>query len=207
MIWLLLACATNRVDSSSGAQMGDQLGTQVEPKEAPQFVHVDDFDPADWVGKTPPIVVSTPIADAGSGINCASSCTGPDPANHDVLEAELIPGIFEEWNSQAIGEPTIELETLLFYLADTRAFIAEKGTPGLDEAHAAYLQAELARDTVSMEMRLINDEGEVTGFLSAPSFPLWEKQHLTFTGTGTLGHLETGGKAKRVGLAHLWTRW
>lgn len=193
MIWLLLACATNRVDSG--------------PTPTPQIVHADDFDPADWVGKTPPIVVSTPVHGEGSGINCASSCTGPDPANHDVLEAELIPGILEEWNSQPIGEPTIELETLLFYLADTRAFIEAQGTPGLDQAHADFLKAELARDTVSMEMRLLDEAGQVRGFLSAPSFPLWEKQHLTFTGTGSLGHLETGGKAKRVGLAHLWTRW
>jgi len=199
VIWFVLACASNRVDSVPGPHSA--------PQPVPQMVHIDDFDPADWVGKTPPIVVSTPIQDVGSGINCASSCTGPDPTNQDVLEAELIPGIFEEWNSQEIGDPTIELETLLFYNHDTQAFIAEKGTPGLDEKHAAYLKAELARDSVSMEMRLVDDAGQVTGFLSVPSFPLWEKQHLTFTGTGTLGHLETGGKAKRVGLAHLWTRW
>ncbi len=196
MIWLLLACATSRVDSGP-----------TQAVQPPEIVHVDDFDPADWVGKTPPIVVSTPIGAEGSAINCASSCTGPDPANHDTLEAELIPGILEEWNTQAVGEPTIELETLLFYLHDTQAYIAEHGTPGLDDAHAAFLKAELARDTVSMQMRLLDEAGNTRGFLDAPSFPLWEKQHLTFTGTGSLGHLETGGKAKRVGLAHLWTRW
>ena len=39
------------------------------------------------------------------------------------------------------------------------------------------------------------------------SFPLKEKRHLSFDGPGSLGWLETGGKIKRVGLAHLWSRW
>jgi hypothetical protein len=55
-------------------------------------------------------------------------------------------------------------------------------------------------------MRLVDGQGVERGTLSA-LVPLVEKQHLVFAGTGSLGHLETGGKVKRVGLDHLWSRW
>ena len=56
-------------------------------------------------------------------------------------------------------------------------------------------------------MGIVDEHGVVRGTLDSSSFPLKEKRHLSFDGPGSLGWLETGGKIKRVGLAHLWSRW
>lgn len=66
---------------------------------------------------------------------------------------------------------------------------------------------ELSRDVVRVEMRLVDDAGNVRGELSHRMVPLSQKQHLTFAETGTLGAFLTAGRVKRVGLGHLWSRW
>ena len=81
------------------------------------------------------------------------------------------------------------------------------GYGALDGTHRAVLDRELARDTVVVEMRLIDDTGKTRGWLDPEAVPLTEKQHLAFSGTGTLGALITGGRVQRVGLSHLWARW
>jgi hypothetical protein len=156
---------------------------------------------------TPVDVTLADTPDDHGSVACGTSCAGPDPSDFDHLEAELIPFLFEDWNQQPIGEPTEELETLLFYFQDTSAYLASQGATGLDAEHERFLREQLARDTVSVQMRVVEDDGTVRASLPAQDIPLKAKQHLVFDGTGSLGHLETGGKVKRVGLAHLWSRW
>lgn len=144
--------------------------------------------------------------DVASDEDCRTSCSLGDHTDDDGLDAGQIIALFEMWNEQAIGEPTMELETLLFYAPDVEAHLQLHGDDELDVQHAAFLKRELARDRVTMEMRLLDERGTERGFARA-DVPLREKQHIVFEGTGSLGHLETGGKVKRVGLDHLWSRW
>jgi hypothetical protein len=96
---------------------------------------------------------------------------------------------------------------LLYHGAETRAWLLALGVGPLDQPHHAYLLSELNRDSVKIEMKLVDDNGHERGRLTASNVGLAEKQHLSFQGTGSLGQLETGGKVKRVGLGHLWSRW
>ena len=139
--------------------------------------------------------------------DCKTSCSLGDQTDEHHLSDGEVEVLLEDWNLQPLGEPTIELETLLFYFKDTQHFLDEHGALGLDPQHEAFLRQELARDTVTMEMRLLDSQGQVRGTIPPTEIPLKEKQHITFAGTGSLKHLETGGKVKRVGLAHLWSRW
>lgn len=156
----------------------------------------------------PAVAAATPEPPASmDGADCRTSCSLGDHVEDDGLDAGQIGALFELWNEQTVGEATIELETLLFYSDDVQAHVRQVGAPELDASHLAFLQRELSRDRVTMEMRLLDDAGQVRGTLTANDVPLREKQHIRFTGTGSLGHLETGGKVKRVGLGHLWSRW
>ena len=141
-----------------------------------------------------------------AGVDCKTTCSLGDRQGELHLSDGEIEVLLEDWNTQPLGEPTIELETLLFYFKDTRSWLDRNEAP-LDGAHLAFLRHELSRDQVTIEMRLLDDAGEVRGTLASSDIPLKEKQHIAFEGTGSLGHLETSGKVKRVGLGHLWSRW
>ncbi|MEC7983992.1 MAG: hypothetical protein VX278_02440 [Myxococcota bacterium] len=133
---------------------------------------------------------------------CNSACE----TNESYISEEDWLVSFDSWGKQPIGEATIELETLLFYAKESKNWLPVYEEE-LDREHRAYLRRELARDTIDIEMRVIDEYGRVRGHLQSPSFAFKEKQHLPFSDTGTLGYLETSGKVKRVGLSHLWSRW
>ena len=143
---------------------------------------------------------SIPLERSSGG--CATACAITDP--HISQEEWLVA--LDAWSQQEIGVSTPELDTLLFYFKDSLAWLPVFGTQ-LDDMHYAFLEHELYRDEVDIEMRLVDEFGKVRGTLDSKPFPLKEKQHLVFAGTNSLGWLETGGKVKRVGLAHLWSRW
>jgi hypothetical protein len=94
----------------------------------------------------------------------------------------------------------------LFYAKQSKEWLSIFGSD-LDDAHYQFLVHELSRNQVDIEMRLVDEVGEVRGELDSRPFFLKEKQHLTFSHTQSLGWFETGGKVKRVGLSHLWSRW
>ncbi len=137
---------------------------------------------------------------------CASSCA-LDAAPTTPMTRDQVESLLATWSAEPIGEPTLALETLLFHGPEIRAWLQTLGGGPLDDEHLQFLQDELARDTVRVEMRVVDTLGRERGTLVASSVGLAEKQHLAFEATGSLGHLETGGKVKRVGLGHLWSRW
>ena len=137
---------------------------------------------------------------------CASSCA-LDAAPAPPMTRELVENLLATWSEEPLGASTLALETLLFHRPETQAWLHTLDGGPLDEEHRRYLQHQLSRDTVHVEMRVVDAQGRERGTLVASSVGLAEKQHLVFEGTGSLGHLETGGKVKRVGLGHLWSRW
>ncbi len=139
--------------------------------------------------------------------DCGGSCAlpGPPAAGEGLGEREFLD-LLAQWSAEPLGEPTLSLETLLFHGPDTAALLALHPDQ-LSPEREVFLRDELARSTVRVAMRLVDEDGAIRGTLDSGDFPLKAKQHLAFADTGSLGWLETGGKVKRVGLGHLWSRW
>ena len=138
----------------------------------------------------------------GGAGGCATSCALDAKA---ITQEEWYSHLIA-WGKQEIGVSTQELDTLLFYAKQSKEWLETFGSD-LDDAHYQFLVHELSRNQVDIEMRLVDEFDQTRGILDSRSFYLKEKQHLAFRNTQSLGALETGGKVKRVGLAHLWSRW
>jgi hypothetical protein len=137
----------------------------------------------------------------GRGGGCNSYCTLDDapPIGHEEV-AELLAA----WSLEEMEAPSLPLETLLFYGDYTLALLENQE---LSPERRWFLEKELSRDRVLVEMRLVDDSGAVRGELTPRPVPLSQKQHLGFGQTGSLGAFVTAGQVKRVGLGHLWSRW
>jgi len=153
-----------------------------------------------------PMVVITPDGVTTEIAACGTGCSGPTADELHHLSDTDIATFLVEVDAAPIASPTLALESLLFYGADTRGYLSRNDTSAFDAAKIAWLRAELERDEVTVTMRLVDDEGEVRGSLEQ-RVPMAEKQHLKMDDTGTLGRLAINGKVKRVGVDHLWARF
>jgi hypothetical protein len=162
--------------------------------------------PASDLGDLGITIVNGPPSAQPSGSGCSkAACSLGDAGGHGLSEAEFVD-LLDQWATEPLGESTLALDTLLFDASRSQQLLAVHGGR-LPEARQAWLEQELARSEVAIEMRLVDEHGSVRGTLASEHFSLREKQHLVFEDVGSLGWLETGGKVKRVGLAHLWSRW
>ncbi len=116
---------------------------------------------------------------------------------------------FDELLQQLQQEsPTAEslaFETLLFYGRQTADLIAQFGTGDLNPAVAKSLLTELRRTHVRIEIRVVDERGEVRSWLPATRLPL-DRRHVFRMQAERLQPLVMSGTVKRVGLDHLWTR-
>ena len=140
--------------------------------------------------------------DAALQQNCVSTCSVQDDHYVEIPQTEWLAHL-ETWSKDPVGEPTLALETLLFYAEQSLALLPQYENK-LDEYHLEFLYKELHRDQVYIEMRIVDENNIVRAKMESGDFTLREKQHLPFKQTNTLGWLETAGKVKRVGLSHLW---
>ena len=151
-----------------------------------------------------------PLAQAsgipGSGGGCSTVCSVADGPGDGLSEGEFRT-LLEAWQQEPMEAASPALETLLFYGPESRFYLGQLPEVALAPERRNFLAAELSRDEVRIEMRLVDDLGEERGTLRAGGIPLSEKQHLRFQGTGDLGVYITSGQVKRVGLGHLWSRW
>ena len=153
-----------------------------------------------------PMIVVTPDGTTTEVQPCATGCAAPTADELHHLSDGEIAAFLDEVDSAPIASPTLALESLLFYRADTLSYLARTGPGDLDPGKLAWLRAELERDHAEVEMRLVDASGAVRGTLNE-WVPLVEKQHLRLKGTGSLGRLAINGKVKRVGVDHLWARF
>jgi hypothetical protein len=142
----------------------------------------------------------------GPGAGCASSCS-VDARPHAPLSERRLRELLATWSEEGEDRESLALDTLLFHGSETASFLETHPELDLAPERRSWLRAQLARDAVRVEFRLIDDSGRTRGTVSASGVPLVQKQHLRFEGTGSLGHFEASGKVKRVGLDHLWSRW
>jgi len=141
------------------------------------------------------------LAEAALAGACSGTCA-LSGAGEELLPAEEVASLLEAWTAP-LGASDLALETLLYHAGA----VHPAALNDLDPARRAWLQSELDRTRVTVEMSLVDDHGVVRGTLSSPPFSLREKQHLELEGTGSLAGVEAGGRVYRVGLDHLWSRW
>jgi hypothetical protein len=147
-------------------------------------------------------LLAAPTARAES---CSTDACSPEGT--DVLDLADFDRLLASWQGEELASPSLALETLLFHGERTRALLATVPAEALSEERRVFLVAELDRDSVTVEMRIIDARGALRGVATAEDIPLRTGRRLAFEGTGDLGFLITGGKVKRVGLDHLWSRW
>lgn len=146
---------------------------------------------------------ASPAVAGGGG--CAETCSLSEAPSLQT-EAQFRQSL-QAWLSLEMDAESLPLDTLLYYADSTAHFLVALDGLRLESPRRAFLLRELERTQVTMEMRLVDDSGALRGTVLAAGIPLGEKQHLRFRSTGSLGHLESGGRVRRVGLNHIWSRW
>lgn len=153
-----------------------------------------------------PMIVVHPDGTQESLEDCNRGCSAPTPdETHALTEAELNEALAQIADAP-VGVDSEGLDTLLFHFSQVPELLARHGHGPLTDAHRAWLDAELSRQTVDIAFRLVDEGGTVLGHVGG-HIPLKTKQHLILEGTGPLKRIDVNGKTKRVGLHHLWSRW
>jgi len=153
-----------------------------------------------------PMVVLMPDGVTHEIQSCGGGCSAPTADEQRHLADDELAALLDEVAEAPLAAPTLALETLLFHRSDTLAYLARNGSGTLESGKAAWLWNELERDEVTVEMRLIDEDGALRGHLEERVL-LVDKQHLRLADTGALGRLAINGKVKRVGVDHLWARF
>lgn len=162
-----------------------------------------------WTGACAGAPDSTPPADphTGPGEVCATGCSAAPNGGSELTREryrELIAALADE---RATAEAsTAALEELLFHGAQTRAWLAEVGGGALSAEAVHGLTAELARDRVKLDVRLLAESGAELLRLGERSIPIGHKQHIWPERALGFEPPEVSGTVQRVGVNHLWAR-
>jgi hypothetical protein len=138
---------------------------------------------------------------------CASGCAASRHPTDELTRSDF-RRLLEEFAGQPMDETSLAFETLLYYGRQTSKLLAAQGSPGsppLDPLRAAVLRRELQSTHATIEVRVVDEQGEVRSWLPPTHVPL-DRRHVFPMETKRLQPLVTSGTVKRVGLHHLWTR-
>ena len=136
---------------------------------------------------------------------CASGCASDQHPTPPLLKEEFhrLMGLYahEPMSDQSEG-----LETLLYYGRQSLLYLDHLGKEPLDDKRAAFLRRELSRTHVYVELRVIDEFGQVRVWNKAARVPLDVRHGFEFTTNDYQRIEESTGTVKRVGLYHLWQR-
>lgn len=120
------------------------------------------------------------------------------------LTQEEITNLLVGWKKQNWqgGE---YVEKLLYYQSQIEPQL-DKFRSLLPPTQLEFLQREMKRQTVEIEIRAIDQQGNIYAHLKPQQVPLGVKQHLQVTPSTSLQPHEFNGTVKRVGKDHLWVR-
>ena len=141
-----------------------------------------------------------------AGADCAAGCGAGDHHPKPFLPLSEHRELLARYALEPMSEESEALETLLYHHEPVRRYLAEGHRGSLDAQRLAFLERELARTHVRIELRLVDGDGAVRMRLGPVRVQLEEKQHLSATETDRLQPARFNGTVKRVGLHHLWTR-
>ena len=156
-----------------------------------------------------PIMLAASVTGAGEPktvpkAECATGCAVAE-TKKSQLGAAKIADCLEKMAKQPLGEPSLELETLLFHASEVIPQIRDKGAGPITSDQAKFLKTELARTHARIQLRVIDADGKQRMTFDR-HVRLGEKQHLHTKAADGFAPPELGFTVKRVGLNHLWTR-
>lgn len=136
---------------------------------------------------------------------CASGCAlsrHPTP----TLGLKKFHALLDAFAGEPMSEASPALEELLYHGRQVLTLLASHGSEPLDNERLQFLEAELRRDVVRLELRVVDEEGRVRASFEPTSVPL-DIRHVFDMESGDLPRpLITSGTVKRVGLNHFWQR-
>lgn len=135
---------------------------------------------------------------------CASGCAASRHPTETLTDEEYLR-LIDEFADQPINETSKAYEALLYYGRQTREMMNRHGVGSLDGVRVSALQNELKRTHAFVQLRVIDEAGEVRSWLPSTRVP-FDRRHVFDMEVNAVQPLITSGTVKRVGLYHLWTR-
>lgn len=138
---------------------------------------------------------------------CASGCAlSRHPTRRLTRQRfdELIQQLSDSTDAAQSRESRV-WDELVYYGAQSRAFLQAYPTRHLNAESVSRLRRELARDHVRIQIRVVDQQGEVRSWLRETRIPL-DRRHVFDMETDGLQSLVTSGTVKRVGMDYLWVR-
>jgi len=146
-----------------------------------------------------------PHADPGEV--CATGCSAAPNGGSELTRERYRELIVICADPEASEEAaTSALEELLFHGEQTQAWVTELGVGALDADSTRRLAAELARNRVRFDVRLLAEDGAELLRLGERSIPIGHKQHIWPRRALGFEPPEVSGTIQRVGVNHLWAR-
>jgi hypothetical protein len=163
------------------------------------------------VGKAAPPLDPSRSGPSGShAVEVTRGCAGGCARAHlpdEKLAAEQIEPLLAAIAKQAPGEPSLQLDTLLFHGAKVAEYIDAYGHAPLTDAQARFLDAELAKKHAMLEIRLIDDQGAERARLDPTRVPLGIHFDLELSRAQDLQPPRVTGTLARVGVDYVWSRF
>ena len=108
-------------------------------------------------------------------------------------------------DSNMIVEHRAALDQLVYYGPQTLRMLDSVGTGNLTSAQTELLRRELRRTHALIEIRVVDEHGDIRTWLPSTRVPL-DRRHVFEMEVKNLQPLITSGTVKRVGLDYLWVR-
>jgi len=135
---------------------------------------------------------------------CASGCAASRHPTTPLVTNEFHE-LLREFGRQPMSEDSPAFEKLLYYGKQTQQRLQRYGCGSLDPLREQVLKRELKKTHASVQIRLVDEHGEIRSWLPATPVPL-DRRHVFDMEAKGVQPLVTSGTVKRVGLYHLWTR-
>ena len=203
------------VDLSEGHALVDPLVPPIQIDGLPGSVFaLDDphalrlWDPDSLVGRI--ATTSDFSADAHAHFHahgeevCASGCAASNHPTKELTRA-YFHELLQQFATEPMDETSFALESLLYFGRQTVALLKEEGDYPLDPLRSNFLRDELRKTHALVEVRVVDEHGEVRTWLPPTRVPL-DRRHEFDMQVKNVQPLITSGTVKRVGLYHLWNR-
>ena len=135
---------------------------------------------------------------------CASGCAASRHPTKE-LTRDYFHELLEQYATEPMDETSFALESLLYFGRQTSELLKEEGDYPLDPLRSEFLQDELLKTHAKIEIRVVDEYGEVRSWLAPTRVPL-DRRHEFDMQVNNVQPLQTSGTVKRVGLYHLWNR-
>ena len=135
---------------------------------------------------------------------CASGCAASRHPTKE-LTRDYFHELLKRYAIEPMDETSFALESLLYFGRQTAMLLEEEGDYPLDPIRSDFLRSELRKTHAKIEIRVVDEYGEVRTWLSPTRVPL-DRRHEFDMQVNNVQPLETSGTVKRVGLYHLWNR-